>query len=272
MSIVLGANILVTLNASCPTSDELDAAQALSSIAVLDTISDLDTDDETFGFNNSKRETFAQENVFRDMSAKHIANVVRNCHLPIVMSSRKRLLANVSEDSGLDHKHDDNIQKRKKVMRPKCKFQLSFEEFDSSHYVVSGPYFVPRRLILDNCDGVRFGSTSKMLQATYNFGSKHRNVWHTKNRLLLPDFVFSVYNKYKKNHSPNHDNNCDIIENDKSPTYCQNQDNSDKHCVHYCARYCRLEVWQKTTVSPPNNSLLVCNVGKRSFFMVWNES
>jgi hypothetical protein len=76
---VAGANILVTLNSHyCHTCDEVDAALVLSSIAVLDVISDLDTDDEeTFGFDNTKRAKIAQENVFRDMSAKHIANIVR---------------------------------------------------------------------------------------------------------------------------------------------------------------------------------------------------
>jgi hypothetical protein len=105
MSIVAGANILVTLNTSCPTSDELDAEQALSSIAVLDTISDLESDDETFGFDNTKRVKMAQENVFRYISAKYIANVVRKSRVSTVVkpssrkSSRKRSKATTTDES-----------------------------------------------------------------------------------------------------------------------------------------------------------------------------
>jgi hypothetical protein len=241
MSIVAGANILVTLKANYPTSDELDVAQALSSIAVLDTLSDLDSDDETFGFDNSKRETFAQENVFRNISAKHIENIVRKSRLPLVVctreSSRKRLKVTTTDESGLDYKHNGSLQKRKK--QRKSKFQQAFEEFDMSHFAVSGPYLVPHRVIQDCRNGLYpdHSSLAKSLIKAHEFGSKHPNVWHLKYRVLLPDI-----------------------------TLCSNRG------MCYARNLHKLHFWTNVSVTPEKDSLVVCNVGKRSFFIVWNES
>jgi hypothetical protein len=94
-------------------------------------------------------------------------------------------------------------------------------------------------------------STSRFLKKAYEFGKKHPNVWHSRNRILIPDSLLGVDNCYKVyDHSKIV--NCQVVK-------------------YYQDRSCRLDLWKNTLDSPPKNSLLVFNVGKRSFFIVWNE-
>jgi hypothetical protein len=137
-------------------------------------------------------------------------------------------------------------RKRKQVSLSKSKFQQSLEEFDLSHFAISGPYFVPHKLIQDSCngfccDGLRLALPLKFLKKAHEFGMKCPNVCHARNRVLIPDFLLGVDNYYKSH----------------------KDDSTD--CF-------KLGVWKNISNSPPNNSLLVCNVGKRSFFIVWNQS
>jgi hypothetical protein len=138
----------------------------------------------------------------------------------------------------LDHKHE---QKRKK--QPKSKFQIFFEEFELSHFAVSGPYFIPRRVIQDCMNGLyidyrrrKMTTIARSLEKAYKFGVKHPNVWHPKNGVLLPNIRL-----------------------------CPN-----KNIGMYYSR--NLHIWTNMPLTPEKGSLVVCNVGKRSFFMVWNES
>jgi hypothetical protein len=199
----------------------------------VDEISDLETDDETFGF-SSERTKLAIERQFKIVSSKYIADTL--CRARKILC-KKRIR---SDESGLDSKHNDDVQEEKtlpitkKKSKKKSKFQKSFELFESHHYVHTGPVFVPQKIIEDCCHGLHpelwphFESTSSALQKVYEFGKKQPNIWHQKNCILIPSLLRDIGSG--------------------------------------------LIIWPDKPTSPPNNSLIVCRDNKHSFFMVWNES
>ncbi len=123
----------------------------------------------------------------------------------------------------------------------KSKFQKSFDDFELSHFSVQGPYVVPYKITQDCFDGLRsefwdkMAVTTRKLKRAYEFGIKHLNVWHPTKHGLIPNFLL-----------------------------CANS---------YCNSFStKVYILNNIPKSAPNDSLIVCNVGTRSFFIIWNES